>query len=331
MLLRKTTITAYALGVAALMTGCSQSASTPLMSQPQIRQMQNGVLGTKPVNAGRVRTPGWMSPQAKKAKGLLYVADQSNQQITIFSQAKSQDPQPVGAITDGVAGPDGLAVDSNGKLYVSNFGNGTVTEYAKGKTSPSKTLTGAGSPKYISVGQDGTVYVSNFNGSFNGQVLEYPKNSKTPKTKISFSTFPAGTALDKNNNLYVAYNDSQNGDVEVLEFAPGSTQGTNLGIHIAFGYAGGATIDKDGNLIIANQANATVYVYPSGATSPSHTYAFSSAYDVALNKANNALFVSAPFVPSVTQVKYPSGSAIQTYTSSLGTAFGVATSPTGSN
>ncbi|HEY1429813.1 MAG TPA: hypothetical protein VGF18_09585, partial [Candidatus Tumulicola sp.] len=224
MLLRKTTITAYALGVAALLTGCSQSASTPALSSHPPITTQNGVLGTKPVGTAAGRTPGWISPQAKAAKGLLYVADQGHQQITIFSQAKSQDPQPVGTITEGISGPDGLAVDSKGKLYVSNFGNGTVTEYAKGKTSPSKTLTQAGSPKYISVGQDGTVYVSNFNGSFNGQVLEYPKNSTTPKTKISFSTFPAGTALDKENNLYVAYNDGTNDDIEVLEFAPGSTQ-----------------------------------------------------------------------------------------------------------
>jgi 6-phosphogluconolactonase (cycloisomerase 2 family) len=291
--------------------------------------VQNGVIGSKPVTAAGVRTPGWLSPQAKAGKGLLYVADQFNQRVAIFSQAKSQDPQLLGQITDGISAPDGLAVDSKGKLYVCNFGNGTVTEYAKGKTKASTTLTQAGSPKYVSVGTDGTVYVSNFNGSSNGQLLEYPKGSKTPKTQISFASFPAGSVVDNDNNLYVAYNDDTSGDIQVLEFAPGSTQGTNLGIHVAFGYAGAMTMDNSGDLLIVNQENSAVSAFPPGATQPSKTFRFSAAYGVTLNKAANRLFVSQPFVPSVSELTYPKGMASQTYTDELSAAFGVAASPAG--
>ncbi|MEO7202417.1 MAG: SMP-30/gluconolactonase/LRE family protein [Candidatus Tumulicola sp.] len=328
MLLRTLSTAAYAVGVAALLSGCSQSASSPLVAQSQPQSLtQNGVLGARPTSGAAVRTPGWLSPEAKSGKGLLYVSDQFNQRIAIFSTKKSSSPEPVGQITDGISAPDGAFVDPKGTLYVCNFGAGTVTEYAKGKTKLSKTLTGAGSPKYVVAGTDGTVYVSNFNGSFNGDVLEYAKGKKTPTQTIPFSTFPAGLALDKSNNLYVAYNDSQQGDIEVLEFAPGSTNGTNLGIHIAFGYAGSMTIDKKGELLIADQEDAIVYVFPSGATKPSTTYSTTAAYAVALDAANKHLFISAPFAPAVSEITYPKGVPVQTYSNTLSAAFGVATSP----
>src|SRR5579864_8157657 len=213
-----------------------------------------GTLGGPALHAPAQRPgAGWLSPEAKKAKQLLFVSDQANQRIAIFSQ-RGQNPAPVGQITDAISGPDGIFVDKNGTLYVCNFGSGTVTEYRKGHTTHSKTLTGAGSPKYIVVGLDGTVYVSNFNGSFNGQVIEYAGGSTTPTTTITVNKFPTGLALDKHNNLYVSYNDSTNNDLEVLEFAPGSVTGTNLGIHIAGGYGGGATIDHQGNLILVSQS-----------------------------------------------------------------------------
>jgi hypothetical protein len=328
MLLRTLSTAAYAVSVAALLSGCSQSASSPLMAQSQAQlRSQNGVLGARPMSDAEVRTPGWLSPEAKAGKGLLYVSDQFNQRIAIFSTKKSSSPEPVGQITDGISAPDGAFVDPKGTLYVCNFGAGTVTEYAKGKTKLSKTLTGAGSPKYVVAGTDGTVYVSNFNGSFDGDVIEYAKGKKTPTQTIPFSTFPAGLALDKSNNLYVAYNDSQHNDIEVLEFAPGSTTGTNLGIHIASGFAGGMTIDKKGDLLIGDQADATVYVYPSGGTTPSATYTSTAVYAVALDSTNKNLFISAPFGPSVSQVTYPKGAAVQTYTNTLSGAFGIATSP----
>jgi hypothetical protein len=48
---------------------------------------------------------------------------------------------------------------------------------------------------------------------------------------------------------------------------------------------------------------------------------------VTLNKAANRLFVSQPFVPSVSELTYPKGMASQTYTDELSAAFGVAASP----
>lgn len=290
----------------------------------------NGVIG----NPGRAQvnellSAGWLSRDAQTAKSLLFVADQGNQRVEIFPQ-NGKNPSPIGQITDGISAPDGLFVDSTGTLYVCNFGSGTVTEYPKGQTTHSKTLTGAGSPKYVVVGVDGTVYVSDFHGSAGGHVYEYAGGSTSPTTTIQFSTFPGGLAMDRHNKLYVAYNDSQSSDIEVLKFTPGKTQGKNLGIHVKFGYAGGATIDHKGNLLVADQSRSLVDVFPPKATQPSEQITgFPIAYQIALNHLNKHLYVTAPS-GSVAEVTYPAGTPIQTITNSLGGAYGVATSPNGS-
>ena len=39
-----------------------------------------------------------------------------------------------------------LAFDASGNLYVANYGNGTVSEFAPGSTTPTATLTGLNDP-----------------------------------------------------------------------------------------------------------------------------------------------------------------------------------------
>lgn len=267
---------------------------------------------------------GWLSPQASHGSQ-LYVADQSNQRVAIFSQSSGQ---PTGQITDAIAGPDGLYVDPRGTLYVCNFGAGTVTEYLRGQTTHSKTLTGTIAPKYVVKGRDGTVYVSDFGNGSNSNLYEYAHGSTTPTTTIPFATYPAGVALDTHDKLYVAYDDSQNNDIEVLKFSPGSTNGKNLGIHLKFGNAGGLAFDSQGDLLLDDQSLPGVDVFSPGATTPSQQIkGFNLAYQIALNHKDTHLFVSDPFGPSVAEVAYPSGTPIQTFSSGLSGAFGVATSP----
>lgn len=267
---------------------------------------------------------GWLSPEANHGSQ-LYVADQPNQRVAIFSQHSGQ---PTGQITDAIAAPDGLYIDPSGTLYVCNFGAGTVTEYPRGQATHSKTLTGTIGPKYVVKGHDGTVYVSDFGDGSNSHLYEYAHGSTTPTTTIPFATFPAGVALDTHNKLYVAYNDSSNNDIEVLKFSPGSTKGTNLGIHIKFDNAGGLAFNSNGDLLLDDQSLPGVDVFPPGATQPSKQIkGFNLAYQIALNHADTHLFVSDPFGPSVAEVAYPSGTLIQTFSSGLSGAFGVATSP----
>jgi sugar lactone lactonase YvrE len=258
---------------------------------------------------------------------VVYVADENGQTVYIFPQS-GHDQKPVGKITAGLAAPNGLFVDAQQDLYVGNFGGGTVTVYHRGRITPFRTLTGAGSAIDVVVGLDGTVYVSNWDSGTDGQLLEYAPKHDTPTTTIAVNGGPEGLALDKNNNLYLAYNDASIGDGEVLKFNPGATVGKNLGIHI--GNAGGATVDSHQRLVLVDQNVPEVDIFPQGATKPSKQITgFSLAFDVALNQTDDRLWVTDPFT-AVNEVYYPSGKPVDSITNTITSAFGVATSPHGS-
>jgi|HubBroStandDraft_1064217.scaffolds.fasta_scaffold92450_2 sugar lactone lactonase YvrE len=326
-------------GTAALAAGCS-GASGPAAGIPGALApssiakttsfaSHDGMLVPRelmlPSIQGHIK-PGWLSPLAKAAKNVLYVADQPSGAVYIYDQ-KGSDQAPIGSITDGISGVDGLYVDAHKTLYACNFGGGTVTVYPAGSTSPSETLTGAGSPIDVAVAKTGTVYVANFNEGTNGTVLVYPKGQTTPtSTLVTYGSgaFPEGMTVDSKGDLYVAFND---GTGQVEEFASGSGSGTNLGIHV--GYVGGLTMDKSGDLLLVDQNVPAVDVFPPGATSPSQQIeGFKLGFDVAINKKNTDIYVSDGFnPPSVYEISYPAGSVVDTITNSLRGPYGLATSP----
>ena len=53
-----------------------------------------------------------------------------------------------------------LAFDGSGNLYVANYGNGTVSEFAPGCTTPSATLTGLSPPQRLAFDGSGNLYVA---------------------------------------------------------------------------------------------------------------------------------------------------------------------------
>jgi hypothetical protein len=330
-----------ALSAALLVTGCAGGGASPASTPDNstLAVAQRGAV-TLPRTIDGIVVPagatlpiarlgsgaGWMEPATARTPK-VYVADQGHSAIRWYKQ-KGTNQQPIGEITSGLNDVDGLFVDTNKNLYACNFNNGTVTVYKPGATSPTTTLTGAGSPKFAAVAANGDVYVANFNQGTNGTVLEYDKGQTTPtRTVMTFGagTFPEGLAIDSSNNLYVAFNGS---DGEVVEFAGGSGGGTNLGIHVS--YVGGLTVDKKGSLYLADQVNHAVNVYPAGSNTPSlRITAVTSAYGVSLNAKNNQLYITGAFTPTVWRVALPAGTINDTITADLASAFGVATSPTG--
>src|SRR5215467_6351958 len=68
---------------------------------------------------------GWLSPEAQ-GQHLVYVAYAGDTSFVNIYAAAGQSQKAVGTITNGISGPQGLAVDAGGKLYVANNGNNTV-------------------------------------------------------------------------------------------------------------------------------------------------------------------------------------------------------------
>ena len=99
--------------------------------------------------------------------------------------------------------PYALAVDSSGDLYVANYDNSTVEEFASGSTTPSATYSaGVSKPYALALDSSGNLYVANYG---NNTVEEFASGSTTPSATYSAGVSkPDALALDSSGNLYVA-------------------------------------------------------------------------------------------------------------------------------
>ena len=81
----------------------------------------------------------------------------------------------------GVSGPEALAFDANGNLYVANYYGG-VTVYAPGSTTPTATLTGLNQPVALAFDANGNLFVTN---SGNNTVSEFAAGALTPTATLT--------------------------------------------------------------------------------------------------------------------------------------------------
>src|ERR1700678_2012361 len=125
----------------------------------------------------------------------------------------STDALPEAVITKGVDGPNGLAFDASGDLWVSNVGDNTVVEYSKSelaKVPPAPSVIISASPDgaAIAFGSSNNLWVDN---GINDTVTEYTKaelsrsGSPTPRVTITNSRClgSVGLAVDPSGNLWV--------------------------------------------------------------------------------------------------------------------------------
>ena len=127
--------------------------------------------------------PAAQPDRKKKTKTLLFVSDNERSQILVYDAAtKQQAPHPVRTITKGLDGPNGIATDQSGNLYVANFNNNTLTIYAPNGDKPKKTISsGLNGPWDVKVDGSENVYVANapVAGSSASFITEYPAGSSS--------------------------------------------------------------------------------------------------------------------------------------------------------
>ncbi|MBV9647936.1 MAG: hypothetical protein JO043_10770 [Candidatus Eremiobacteraeota bacterium] len=214
----------------------------------------------------------------------VYVADVQTSQIDVYPAHNPLRPKPCGYISQGVYGPSGISVGQDGTLYVSDYDFYAVTVYHRNSLRASRTILVPSKPQYAYGGADGTLYVSE---SYANQIQEFAPGSKKPTLTLSV-TYPWGVATDSANNLYVT-SDVCSGSKcvgHIIEFAPGSTTGTDLGIMIGFDF--GITIAKDNSIVVTDGAN--VDVFPPGATTPSRSFPVVNPFQIAFDQHERRLF-----------------------------------------
>jgi hypothetical protein len=294
---------------AALAAGCSANGVAPTSSGSGIGSAQGASLSAIRALANgqgiRMQTArtgsGWISPDAKKKKSLIYWGNYDSSTITIYS-GKGVNGKEVGQITSDLSNPERLFVDAKGSVYATNIGTGTITAYKAGQTSPFITISnGVNRPTGITVDAAGTVYCANVG---NDTITEYPAGSTTASVTISVPSSPEYLATDAQDNLYAEIGSA------VYEFPKGSTSGTNLGLSIS---AGALEVDRNGNLIVIDESTDDVDYFAAGQTTPSTEIPVTAGdpFALSLSKNEKELYVSVLISGGfeIQSIAYPKGTS----------------------
>ena len=187
------------------------------------------------------------------------------------------------ATLTGLHGPQALAVDSSGNLYIANSDSNTVSKVLAGAITASATLSGLSQPTALAFDSSGNLYVANFG---NNTVSRFAPGATTAGATLGGLSGPTALAFDGKGNLYVAsYNNNT-----VSEFAPGATAASMT----LTGLVGPAALafDSQGNLYVANYLGNSVSVFAPGTTTAGTTINMLSGPTALALDANDNLYVA---------------------------------------
>ncbi len=277
---------------------------------------------------------GWMARDAKPKHAWVYVASflGSENAITIYDMDKTGF-RTIGKITKGLDGPNGIALDSQGNLYVPNIHGGNVMIFAPRSTRPMLTLTqGLNDPASVAVDVSGNVYVLNRGGS-GSDIVVYPAGQTTPSETIRSGLIqvPSQCFFDAAGDLYVS--DRSTG---IYVIPAGSGEPMSLKLHKLSGPSGLALDPLNGNLFVGNlNGNAqqsSVAVYRAGKLRLAYTLPntpFSDFLGLAVFRGHEYVMVSASQGNTVTFFRHERRQPSFVLQSSEEQLYGVAFKPAG--
>jgi hypothetical protein len=222
------------------------------------------------------------SPTASPTPGpVMFVSVQGSLgQVLLYTYASN--PTLLGSISIGINGPEQVATDTGGTLYVANqgtTGNRTVTVYPPGQNTPSLTLRNGlhGSPLAVAVDPQGTVSVGTYaRTGNNNQVTEYLEGTINPFINFQSGVVVRSAANDSSGNLYLSSpGNVPLGQHDVLLLPKGTQTLQALHLKGLVGSAGpfGVAFDHENRLYV--QDDAGIYEYQLGNQNPIRTIATS--------------------------------------------------------
>ncbi len=212
--------------------------------------------------------------------GNLWVPDEGAVPRTITEFGPQCGPKKTQLTDPGDVGPNNVAFDTKGHVYVSNgFGN-------------------SGAP---------------------GNILQYTGTTITKTLTDSNIATPQGLAIDKHNNVWVSYRDPGSSGTYVAEF-PGGNMPAKLFKNISLGFPGSLQFDRNQNLLAIddNVSAMNVYAPPYTENAPTHQLVLEhgSVNDPSmctLGRDQMKLYCTFGFFSVVDVFTYPGGKFLYTY------------------
>jgi DNA-binding beta-propeller fold protein YncE len=191
-------------------------------------------------------------------------------------------------VSSGLVGPNGLAFDSAGDLFIANYGNKTVSVLPKasgtifGRSVSADTLTTVVSPRLdapiaLAFDSAGDLFIASSGNTVSvlpkasGKILGHSVSADTLATVVSSGLdHPFALAFDSAGDLFIASYVSDT--VSVLPKASGKIFGRSVTadtlatvVYPGLGVPAGLAFDSAGDLFIASYVNDTVSVLPKAA------------------------------------------------------------------
>lgn len=201
------------------------------------------------------RFEAWRSPGSDAVSFTIGTVDGAN--VTLISVEVPLDPAVdfvSSAISNAGSEAADVAVDSDGRLYVTNFGDGTVT-VLNADGSVAATIDVGGRPYGVVVADDGRIYFSDHEG---GSISVIDPADHSTSTFADLPS-PARMALSKDGRLYVAT--ANNGTVVVLDSDGAVVETFEVG-----GTPVGVAVADDGTFYVTDFADRTVKVFAADGT-----------------------------------------------------------------